>query len=346
MTETKRGKGRLVKRLCIAAASLLLLFALIEIGFRVREHLQLAQAGEIWPLYDPVLGYRNNPRYEDHNEHGFRDNPLAPKSDETRIVILGDSVAYYGDDLDDTLPGHLRRALAEREETPCEVVNTAVRGWTNWQQVEFLKRSAAELEPDLVGVAFVLNDCHRILHAFRVVDGEIVGQDYDFSEEAVASVDSWLFRTLRRSRFLVWLRRRLDSLDAGTLVSDEGGYSFDYRPDFRNAWRDEPWQAVDAQLGELRALGEERGFASFVVVIPFGDQYREDYLARDRDYVLSPQRRLGEICARHGLPMLDLFPLLDPATELAEDGIHLTAAGRRRAAERIAEFLRSSGLLR
>jgi hypothetical protein len=52
--------------------------------------------------------------------------------------------------------------------------------------MRFLERQAAELEPDLVLVALVLNDCHRILHSFQVDDGEIIGQAFDFDPDVVA----------------------------------------------------------------------------------------------------------------------------------------------------------------
>ena len=46
----------------------------------------------------------------------------------------------------------------------------------------------AAAEPDLVGVGFVLNDLHRILHRFALEDGEIVGDEYAFTDEATESV--------------------------------------------------------------------------------------------------------------------------------------------------------------
>jgi lysophospholipase L1-like esterase len=95
----------------------------------------------------------------------------------------------------------------------------------------------------------------------------------------------------------------------------------------------------------MSELGRSKGFRVFLVAFPFGDQYRPDYLARDREYVMKPQRKLAEICARLGIPELDLHPFLDPAADFDADRIHLTASGRSRAAARIAAFLRESELL-
>ena len=307
---------RWLTRGLVLAGSSLLTFAMLEAGFRLYESLRLSAAGELWAIYDETLGYRNNPVFGDHSAEGFRDRPLTPKAGRFRVVVLGDSVAYYGDDLDDTFPGRLRTQLNRPyDDEHFDVVNTSVRGWTNWQEVQFLESRVDELDPDLVLVAFVLNDSHRILHVFRIDDGRIVGQTFDFDPEVVAQVDSWIYRTLRRSRVLLWLRQQLIHVDADAFVASDG-YSFEYRPDFRTAWLDEPWRQVEDQLGRLSALGRQRGFRVVLVVFPFGDQYRLDYLGRDREYVLKPQRQLAAIGARLDIPLIDLYPELDPSVDL------------------------------
>jgi hypothetical protein len=329
------GRIGLVLLGCFAA------FALCEIGFRVVERIQLARAGELWAVYDARIGWRLNPKFGDHNPDGLRDHPVQPKAGRTRLLILGDSVPYYGDSVDDTLVGHLRGELARtRDPASFDVLDAGVKGYTNWQELQFLKERGLAFEPDLVGVAFVLNDCYRTLHQFRVEDGKLVGQDYDFSDEALQG-EPWTYRALRTSHFLLWLRHRISSVQP----VPAGDYTFDHRPDFKNAWKDEPWLAIEAQMREMVDLGRAKGFRVFLVAFPFGDQYRPDYLARDRDYVLKPQRKLAEICARLSIPCLDLFPLLDPSADLLDDRIHLTAAGRAKAAAGIAEFLDSHRLL-
>lgn len=327
------------------AGSGLLTFAVLEGGFRLYEALRLRAAGELWAVYDETVGYRNNPAYGDHNAAGFRDRPLTPKNERFRIVVLGDSVAYYGDDRDDTFPALLRSQLnGSSVDERFDVVNTGVRGWTTWQQVRFFEARVDTLAPDLVLVALVLNDGHQILHAFDVEDGQIVGQGYDFAPAVIAQVDSWLYQTLRRSHFLVWLRRQLSRIDADA-VGGADGYTFEFRPDFRTAWLDAPWKQIEEQLERLRTLGAQRGFDVGIIVFPFGDQYREDYLSRDRDYVLKPQRELASLTGRLGLPLFDLYPELDATTDLLEDGIHLTASGRQHVATYLAESLSDTGLL-
>ena len=122
------------------------------------------------------------------------------------------------------------------------------------------------------------------------------------------------------------------------------GFSFDYRLDVRTAWQDAPWQDIERQLKEAVQLGREKGFRIFVVAFTLAAQYQEDYLARDRDYVLKPQRKLREICHRLGILFYDLYPDLE-RSHFVEDGIHLKAPGRRVAGQKIAGFLTRSGLL-
>jgi lysophospholipase L1-like esterase len=331
-----------VARVALASLAFTAAFFLCELGFRLVEKIQLERAGELWAVYDADIGWRLNPRFGDHNTIGLRDRPITPKGGRERILFLGDSVLYYGDGVDDTLVGHLRAELDTMIEPELvDVVNAGVKGYTNWQELQFLERHGLALEPDLVGVGFVLNDCYRMLHQFQVENDRIVGQGYGFSAEAV-SAEPWLLRTLRKSHFLVWLRRRLPAVEG----VPPGEFTFDHRPDFHAAWLDESWVAIEAQLREMVELGRTHDFAVFLVAFPFGDQYREEFLARDRDYVLKPQRKLAEICGRLGIPYLDLYPLLDASTDMDQDRIHLTSSGRENAAARIARFIGEEQLLR
>jgi hypothetical protein len=189
-----------------------------------------------------------------------------------------------------------------------------------------------------------MNDLHKILHQFTVRDGRIVGETYEFTPEAVGTVDSWLYRTARKSRLLVWLRRRLNTALATVEYKVDSGFAFDYRPDVNTAWKEAPWTAIDAQMREMLQLGSAHGFRVFVAAFPLAQQYRPEYLSRDREYVLKPQRTLQALCTRLGIPYLDLYPLLG-ADDFEADGIHLTRSGRERAAAALADFLADAGLL-
>jgi lysophospholipase L1-like esterase len=333
-----RKRGRWLSNLAVLAITAVLLFGACEITIRlIQSHRQIEES---WAIHDQDVGYRLRPGFRDVSADGLRDDPVETPKQRFRILMLGDSLAFNGDDKDDTFPAHLERALRmDARLASAEVLNAGVQGYTNYQELVYLRKYGIRFEPDLVGVAFVLNDLHRILTEFQIEDGKIVGEKYMFSDTAVQAVDSPLYQLARKSRFLVWLRHRLSVFDDLIDVYVGQGFTFDYRPDFNTAWREEPWRDIEAQLGEMVRLGRERGFGVFLVAFPFGEQMRPDYLARDREYVLYPQRKLAEITARLGIAYLDLFDALDPKADLEADRIHLTKRGRVAAGERIARFL-------
>jgi lysophospholipase L1-like esterase len=331
-------------KILVPVLTLLVMFVLLEGAFRVAERLATRPRAETWAIYDPDLGYRLNPQFGDTSPEGLRDHPVAPKAGRFRVLMLGDSLGYYGDSVDDTWVGRMRQELAQSNSGRLDVLNASIRGYTNYQELAFLEKFGVAFQPDLVGVGFVLNDLHRILHSFKLQDGQIVGETYDFTPEAVDSVDNAAFRLARRSRVLVWLRRTLDPALGSLQYSLGKGFSFDYRPDMNTAWKEASWADVGSQMREMQALGREHGFGLFMVVFPFADQYRPEYLAADRDYVLKPQRLALELCAELAIPCLDMYDRLTPV-DFEEDGIHLTAAGRQRAAEHVARFLVEEGLV-
>ena len=137
-----------------------------------------------------------------------------------------------------------------------------------------------------MGVAFVLNDLHRILHQFKVDDGKIVGQQYTFADEAVRSVESPIYQLARKSRFpgvatpsALGVRSAIGLYAGHRFPSTTGPTS--------TAWREESWRDIEVQLREMVALGRARGLRVFLVAFPFGEQLRPDYLARDRARDLS-----------------------------------------------------------
>ena len=76
----------------------------------------------------------------------------------------------------------------------------------------------------------------------------------------------------------------------------------------------------------------------FIVAYPHALQYRQDYLARTRDHVLKPQRQLKAICQRRDIVLLDLYPRMS-AEDFDDDGIHLTPAGLKKAAEALRDLI-------
>jgi len=261
------------------------------------------------------------------------------------LLQLGDSIAYYGDNVDDTFVGHLRADLARRSNLrTVDVINAGIPGYTDYQELLYLKKYGLSFQPDLVAVEFCLNDLHKFLHSFRVENGRILPGTYQFSAEALSKQRSRPSRLADKSYLWVWTKNniRTASRVAAWIASD--GFSFDYAVDLASAWEDNAWKDIENQLGEMSALGRQHRFRVFVALVPVAVQYDSDYLKRDRDYVLKPQRKLREICERLGIDFYDLYPEMSERS-FREDGIHLTKEGRQLVGQRLAEFLVQSHLL-
>jgi hypothetical protein len=323
----------------VAFAGLLLCFAITEIGFRIGRAIQTrtlaskASDHSNWMVYDHDLLYR--PR--------VIPSP-GQKGSEFRVVVLGAS-----------LIAGKRGSIVSRVESiangdpgllPSEWVNTSVPGYTNYQELVYLEKYGIPMRPDLVGVVFSPHDVHKYLANLRVVDGQLSPNSsfWDATLQANDSTKGWWLRLARQSLFLNWLKFKTGLARSAIQFYESGGFDFDYRPDYSTAWQDSQWTMIDSQMTRMRALSQANHFRLFLVFIPFGEQYRKDYLARDEQYVLKPERILSGLMARLQIPYLDLYPDLD-LTCFNSDHIHLNEKGKQRAAEKIAEFLKAEKLL-
>jgi lysophospholipase L1-like esterase len=335
--------GRFASRALLGVASVAVTALLLEGALRVHEAWSRRRGEAPWAVFDTHLGYRLNRDHPGVNQHGLRDHEVPPKSQRLRVLMLGDSLAFEGEDVDDTWVGHLRARLREDPELrEAEVINASVPGYTNYQELRYLELHGLELEPDVVGVGFVWNDLFHFLQRFQLEDGRIVPRFEPTPE--VLGEDADAVRSLRNHSLLLrWLDRRLAVLgwNPSALPGRYGRFAFEQRIDLRAAWQDEPWRDIEVQLRALVRLGQRERFRTFLVMFPVADQYDAADLARDRDYVLLPQRRLSALCERLSIPCLDLYPLLDPAKHLMPDGIHLTPEGRRHVGAEVSRFLLS-----
>ena len=273
---------------------------------------------------NPILRYVPQPGGLEINEHGFRDRsyPVAKPDGTYRIVVIGDSVGFgLCVDLEDSFPKQLERALAERpwsRPEHVEVLNFAVSGYDTQQEVEFLKLRGLAFDPDLVLVAFCLNDFGRSsweLSNFREHD------DWERWEEHRALVQGRLLQHSHLARLALVrmpaLRERFAPPDAIRL--------------------DPKRDRVALGFSELRTLAESHGFEVLVVVFP-----------RLRAWATYPDgplhTRVHQRADAAGFPlfdMLDAFQAVsgpDP-THLACDYDHPNAEGHGIAAAAVRDHL-------
>ena len=127
-----------------------------EIGLRVAGWLAPPDAAsEPRFLVDPLLKFRGNPAFPEHDFRGFR-NPGA--HDRADVVLLGDSMTYGQEVSPDETWGHV---LAT--ETGAAVYNMAISGWGPGQAA-FVLPDALALKPKTVLYGFYFgNDLVDVL---------------------------------------------------------------------------------------------------------------------------------------------------------------------------------------
>lgn len=287
-----------------------------------------------------ALGYEMIPRrdadgrpipFEDKpgsvNSWGYRDveHSVAKAPGVTRILVLGDSITFglRVERFSDTFPAKLERNL-KAAGVSAEVINFGVCGYDTGQELELLKRRGLALQPDVVMVAYCMND-----HV-GISDDVLVPLLQRARGDAILGKPR-LGRFLARSAFYRLVRYRLIP-DAARSRSAESMLKSYSRAD-----------AVPGALGELSRLQGEHDFRALVVVFPFLDHL--DHYAHG-----SAHGSIRGLCEQNGLPVLDLLPAFQSCAgsdteRIAADLFHPNADGHTCAADAIARHLLDSKLV-
>jgi hypothetical protein len=137
------------------------------------------------------------------NALGLRDRdypPAKPPGVRTRLLVLGDSMTFAeGVEAEETYPEVLEATLAARHGAGrYEVINAAVRGYGNDQQLVLFERLAPAYRPDVVLLAFfAVNDVDDNLRGglFSLEAGRLVRQP-------LSEATSPKYRYYRRQSFI------------------------------------------------------------------------------------------------------------------------------------------------
>ncbi len=369
-----RQLGRKVTLMC---GTLVVLALLLEIGARL-----FLDVVPPLTVRDPVLGntYHRSLRikvYEPEaqrevflrfNDVGFRgpDRPLEKPDGVRRVAIVGDSmIASLGVDEQDTLVHRLEQMLNESDSGETwEVMNFGVSGASPGQGIVLYRELVSRFEPDVVICGyFVGNDladnCNRLSHNPRIY--------FDFDENGnyrqlpYSAAQARLSQFLNRhARFYVWQKHLLlKARDAAheTLHTFRPGawiYCTKVPEKVEHAWR-----LTEAAIELFQREVVDRGGRFVFLQIPASEQiYRDRFetlAAIDEQYTAQfdwdhPDRRLGEICDRLGVPSLSLTEAFRAAAPGASSTIeaewlfhrgmgHLNERGNEVAARAIHRFL-------
>lgn len=338
---------RLARRLALAVGGLLAACLIAELALRLME------GQPIWPpllpepyvdnevLYrtSPTRLYELRPRVDEVvgrkrvriqiNAAGFRDDReyAVPKPEGVRrLLVIGDSYTFAGKvPLEQTYPKRLEALLNAGTAPPrYEVLNLAVPGYNSRQQRLNLEERGLAFEPDLVIVAFVLNDA--------VPAAQLVPLD--------ARVPLETRRFLKRFALVPFLAsglKRLPAIVAGR-PSKAGSEAADL------ADGSSGWQTAQESLRAIQRASSQAGATLLLVIWPMME-------GLEAEYPFAAQHALvSRFCTENVISFVDLFPAFAGAQTrslwVASDDHHPNAEAQETAALALFSALRERGLAR
>lgn len=282
-------------------------------------------------VYAPKLISSSNPRLyvevdpadPQVNRFGMRGKePLFIKrSDVLRIAVIGDSVAFgYGLKDEDSFPRMLEASLQQKG-LKVEVINFAVCGYGLEAYPEVYRTKIRSFKPDLVLLAYVLNDPGKV-------------SDFVQSVGSGMKLKAKIRRIAKTSQFAAWI-----------LTS-----YFKALENFRNTYMfklmyfHEPTRAfIDEKMKELHQQTANDKVKLVTFIFPYFHNMQHYPLTAAHEVV-------SQVLAREKIPYHDLLEDYRPHDGIAlrlEEGdfTHPNANGQRIAAEAIERYLEKEKLL-
>jgi lysophospholipase L1-like esterase len=344
-----------VQKITIAALVLVLPLFVAETSLRPLVRLWPKQTTVF--VKDEDLGWRLRPNTVDEwkgitvriNGKGLRGPELAYEkpAGKTRILYLGDSVTFgFGlQDYAQSFPYAVEPMLEKVFGTDVETINAGVGGYSPWQELVYLRKEGIRYAPDLVVVGFVLNDVSEKIGLVRVGgkgEGTQLASSYysffDWLRHNSAAVHV-AHRLLVRRRFGADTgegAKERESRSVRRLIDDPRS------PDFGNAW-----EITLENLSGIFDFCREREVPVLLLAFPF------TYQLEDVERRSGPQEILLRHAGVHGLPVIDLLPVLKEKiteqkkspTDFFLDDDHLTSHGSAVVAAIIADFIETNSAL-
>ena len=199
------------------------------------------------------------------NSRGIRDAEYGSQStpQTTRILALGDSQTFgNGLKLADTWPKQLERQLnAQAGVTRYEVLNGGLPASDTWQHEILLKRLMSIYNPDIVVLAFYVNDIVSKPVSIMSAQGKDSGR-----------VNSRLVYLLKRSVLLLSLRNAYDAIRQ-IILSGKGFHMQNaLLAGESNPVIDKRWKQVEDSLSSMKEVSVRNNASFLVVSLPRRDQ--------------------------------------------------------------------------
>lgn len=267
-----------------------------------------ARGGQHAPSPDPELIWVNTRGSLDHNQLGLRGDDIEAKR-RTRVLLLGDSVAYgFGLAIEDSITV-LTEALLARLGHDIEVVNAGTCGYNTVQEARWLETRRAEFDPDLTVVLYCLNDPLPSLGPDErmIRDARKHGNEGDWEAARGIQQMSSTSRFLMTHFHLVRLLLALKTLEPMQAVTTR-------RPD---ALMGDDLGLVELGLRRIADVCHADGRKPSLVVAPWIQAVEKNYKYAEHHAAVD------KLAAECGFEVLDLLPTFVAARAQGADPLHL-----------------------
>lgn len=325
-------------------ASLVFGFIACELAVRAYEGYPLLPLVPAEPYVDNALLYRENPSrgYELRpgidqvvgatpvririNAAGFRDDHDPPEEKPpgvVRVVMLGDSFGFSGKvPIEKTMPAVLASLLSGTSPgRRYEVFNLSVPGYNTEQEQLLLEERGLRYRPDVVLVAFVLNDA--------VPGWQPLAKKPRFPLA--------VRRVLKRSYLVQFVYTRIRRLEG-----KKGGQKTRESPDMVGLSPERPeWLRVRASLARMKQAADTGSARLVVLIWPMFEGLKSGYPFRDKHELVA------NACRELGIEVVDLLPTFEGHEDarfwVAPYDHHPNALANGLAAETVFAALRGGG---
>jgi lysophospholipase L1-like esterase len=335
----RRVVGRVLPPLALVAGSVFAMGLALEVAFRVLDvpvgTVQINRA-TIRRTANPRLLFELRPGSSIQAEVRYSINSLGMRGPEVseekpsgvvRVAVIGDSIAFgYWVQEKDAFPRQLERMLGGPRRV--EVLNFGVPGYDLEQYVETVRTRALSFAPDVVVVAFCLNDLEGL-----------TSYEYGLTVDRAARRRSFVGTAyealLAHSRLFSWIEYRMTGLEARRIFikAREAGPLYGETPE-------QQVPRLEARFTALETLLRPRHIPALVAVFPvFGKRF-DRYGHRDLHRAILGA---AEAAGLGAVDLLDCYSAYD-FREVRVDLIHPNPLGHRIAARAIRDALCSRGL--
>jgi lysophospholipase L1-like esterase len=317
--------------------------------------------------FDPLLGWnaklhftgrQRSPEFDvlvrTNGQRMRESKDFALDTDAYRITVVGDSFVWgHGVEEEERFTERLEEKLGPG----FEVLNFGIAGFGSGQQLLKLQQDVLLFRPDLLVVAFFLNDLVELsrdrsqeLPKPRFVERngklELTGVPLERSE-------IW-DHPPRELKLPKLLGAALDRVSGGGARGFFGPHIGLFRR-HQDEWLDRSLHLNDLIYTEISELAREADIALVVVELPFKEYFLPDDVLRAEFHVTREQlrfdrvgRRLGELAERRGFVYIDLsaeFERVGALENFFPLGAHYNTRGHETVAQALYEGLGGSGLL-